>query len=319
MMNRLSIIISPRALGRSRLAVRSLASLSTTNASTSGKQADWSQTLSYAQAESDFTSSDRFVSNDSSDAPIWSGSMSFASPESDFVSSPMSAIGVVHKAEMLGGWPGPSERAKNYHINDEYLSRDVMVDAPETAFGSVHSGEFQKQSSTIRPKPVDSLSMSPETATGTVLFMEMLDDNLKAALAEQEAAKQSLPKSVADALNDERPIVITSAKPPFQVQDVNRAWEGLCGYSREEAINRPVVDLLQGPQTEKEIAQEMFRYLKSTGFSEGTLTNYKKDGRTFENHLQMGIIFDDDSVSEAHFIGVLEEISNNTSKASSSM
>jgi hypothetical protein len=48
----------------------------------------------------------------------------------------------------------------------------------------------------------------------------------------------------------------------------------------------------------------MVQYLKTAGFSEATLINYTKDGQSFENHVQVGIIHDN---NEEFFVGILQD------------
>eukprot|EP01083_Nonionella_stella_P015309 42822_1 len=54
-----------------------------------------------------------------------------------------------------------------------------------------------------------------------------------------------------------RPMAITETKPPFQIVDVNKAWTQLCGYTREEAIGSTLRELLQGPDSNPEIAKNL--------------------------------------------------------------
>ena len=130
---------------------------------------------------------------------------------------------------------------------------------------------------------------------------------------------ETLPKTMTDALNDERPIVVTTVDSPFRVVDVNGAWEGLCGYRREEAIGRSLGSLLQGPDTDMESANKLVRSLQENGFSETVITNYAKNGRRFENHVQIGIIpvaenCHISSANDAYFVGVLNDISESSSE-----
>ena len=252
---------------------------------------------------------------------------SFASPpqeSGDFVSSAQTAIGVVHKREFLGD---DNIATENNRTEEEYLSkttengRMMMIDAPETALGAVHVGEFESQQqqqqqqqqhdeeSIVTYESSKSLFFSPETATGSISVTEMLDDTMKMALMEQQAARDRLPKTVSEALGDTRPIVVTTTKAPYQVYDVNKAWEGLCGYTREEALHKNIGDLLQGPETDTNVTADMIRYLNQVGFSEVTLTNYTKNGQSFENHIQVGIIHDNNN-NQDYFVGVLHDISS---------
>ena len=61
----------------------------------------------------------------------------------------------------------------------------------------------------------------------------------------------------------------------------------------------------------------LVRSLKHNDFAEGTLTNYKKDGQAFTNHLQLGVVHDDGG--ELFFVGVLEEIDRPAEKTATAM
>jgi PAS domain S-box-containing protein len=256
------------------------------------------------------------------------------------VSSPESALGVVHGGKWLPVMMAGSR--KDEEVNERHQSpieallsdeesRTYLVSSPESALGFFHAGEMlggikngissSSSSSLLHEYSSQSLFASPESATGAIWVTEMLDDDLKQALMEQQRAKDELPKTLSEALSDERPIVITSAKSPFTVVDVNAAWEGLCGYKREEALHRNLGDLLQGPETDVATAADMVRYLKRDQFSRTVLTNYTKTGRKFQNRITVGVVSssgDDaaerkDGASTLYFVGVLEDLEAATS------
>ena len=109
-------------------------------------------------------------------------------------------------------------------------------------------------------------------------------------------------------------MVVTSAVYPFAVVEVNDAWVGLCEYSREEAINRSLGDLLQGPRTDQNAAREMVKRLQEEDYAEAILTNYSKSGRKFDNFVKvarLSVNGENDSVTEL-LVGVLEEIQVDT-------
>jgi PAS domain S-box-containing protein len=90
---------------------------------------------------------------------------------------------------------------------------------------------------------------------------------------------------------------------------------GGCGYSREEAVQRNIGELLQGPETNVATATDMIRYLKRDSFSKAVLTNYTKDGRKFQNRISVGVISSDGDEagraggpSNLYFVGVLEDL-----------
>eukprot|EP00535_Pseudo-nitzschia_heimii_P006440 CAMPEP_0197174066 /NCGR_PEP_ID=MMETSP1423-20130617/752_1 /TAXON_ID=476441 /ORGANISM="Pseudo-nitzschia heimii, Strain UNC1101" /LENGTH=338 /DNA_ID=CAMNT_0042622959 /DNA_START=91 /DNA_END=1107 /DNA_ORIENTATION=+ len=283
------------------------------NGRTSGKT--WSQTLSFASPESDFVSASKKEhmvesSTSESNEATWSKSISFASPESDFVSF------------------SPKETDISTTVVTSQWSESLSFASPESDFASASKSEHLTTSAIYRSK-VDSsitdlfeaqhLYPSPESATGFLAYSEMIDKKLLETVVQKHSLKRSLPKTMKDALNDERPIVITTTESPFCVVDVNVAWEGLCGYHREEAIGRNLGSLLQGPDTDMAAANKMVRSLKEKGFSETVITNYSKNGRQFENHIQIGMLTKDvdsdtSSSSDVYFVGVLSDISGNSSQ-----
>jgi PAS domain-containing protein len=158
------------------------------------------------------------------------------------------------------------------------------------------------------------LFASPESATGAVCVTEMLDDALRGAVMDRLAARDALPRTLSAALADDRPVVVTSADRPYEVVDVNAAWTGLCGYSREEALRiRDVGVLLAGPDTDPAVGAILVRDLRRDSFAQAVLTNYTKDGRKFRNRVTVGVLAPaavegrEDS-SGLCFVGVLEDL-----------
>jgi len=276
----------------------------------------WSQTLSFASPESDFVSASKMEHmvqsyDTKSNEKNWSESLSFASPESDFVSASSEATDT------------------STTVPKEQWSEFLSFASPESDFVSASENEHLTSSAANkRPNIHSSLEVlfdthllypSPETATGFLAYSEMVDEKMLETVLQRHYLKESIPKTMKDALNDQRPIVITTIESPFRVVDVNGAWEGLCGYRREEAIGRNLGSLLQGPDTNMAVANELVRSLKKNGISETFITNYAKNGRRFENHIQIGMVSATDnsnvaSSSDAYFVGVLSDISNNGSQ-----
>lgn len=271
---------------------------------------EWSESLSFASPESDFMSASREVHNSKISSNEWSESLSFASPESDFMSAPTT----VHNSLTS--------------VKDQW-SQSLSFASPESDFASapqtVHvssSVDRSTNSDAVIQEIFESqhLYSSPETATGFISFADMIDEDIVESLLKKYSLRENIPKTVEDALNDERPIVITTSESPFRVVDVNGAWEGLCGYSREEAIGCNIGSLLQGPDTNVESANEMVRSLQENGYSDTVLTNYAKNGRSFENHIQIGMIPRDSSSSDdLYFVGVLHDISGSNNETVAKM
>lgn len=284
--------------------------------SSSASDPAWSKTLSFASPESDFVSASKLEHNahsysTKSNEKNWSETISFASPESDFVSASSEAIDI------------------STTVAKEQWSESLSFASPESDFVSASESEHLASSSANNRSDIHSsleilfddhlLYPSPETATGFLAYSEMVDEKMLESVLQRQYLKESIPKTIKDALNDQRPIVITTNESPFRVVDVNSAWEGLCGYHREEAIGRNLGSLLQGPDTNIAVANELVRSLKQNGISETVITNYAKNGRRFENHIQIGKVtaVDDSDVASSHdayFVGVLRDISVNSSQ-----
>ena len=280
--------------------------------------------MSYATPEADFT----FVTNDAAKDPIGSTRPVVAQQQQDIqgqerplFAAPETAFGFIHSRELVA----PAEdHEQDTSLNDKIIQQLPFLAAPETAFGAIHYGEWLDQPTGAAggdaiPSRYDvvmqqlSLLAAPETAYGAIHYGELLDETLKTQLYEQQERQDSLPHTLSEALADSRPIVVTTPSSPFKVLEVNDAWVGLCGYSREEARNKGLGELLQGAETDTRIANEMVSRLQRDHYSEAYLTNYTKNGRKFQNHIQVGILSADDGTAQ-YFVGVLNEIQSQNSK-----
>ena len=123
---------------------------------------------------------------------------------------------------------------------------------------------------------------------------------------------QPLPKSSSQIVSykldeDARPIVVTDTKNPYRIIAVNKAWERLCGYTREECQGRSLGKLLQGPETDMNHATAMLSKLLAGEEAGAILTNYSKNGRKFKNHIRVGPVVDEMGKT-VNFVGVLREV-----------
>lgn len=272
---------------------------------------EWSKSLSFASPESDFVGSS-FAGKSTVKASEWSHSLSFTSPEADFTASRV------------------PETIKQQIQRPVYSNSGMLMSSPESAFGDVHVAEYMSESMKVKflesqgiqykhakqeamfQEFVDNMTFmaSPETASGFLSCAEMLDDESKAALSRLQSTIDAIPKTLKDAMTDDRPIVVTSLTSPFDIVDVNQAWVGLCGYERDEAVNQNLGKLLQGPDTNIQTAQSMISQLRREHFASAMITNYTKDGRKFRNNVRAGIISDDEGNAK-YFVGVLEETYEN--------
>jgi len=116
----------------------------------------------------------------------------------------------------------------------------------------------------------------------------------------------TLPRTLNEALSHStEACVITSAVFPFPIVHVNSAWEGLCGYSKDECVGKTMA-ILQGPDTDKGKVTTVMNRLLHGEKAECDVLNYAKDGKTFLNSLSLGPVRDSDGGDITHFIGVLK-------------
>jgi len=128
---------------------------------------------------------------------------------------------------------------------------------------------------------------------------------------EQHRQSHPLPRTLQDALRpSSEAIVITENKMPFRVYNVNKAWEGLCGFSCVESKGKSLGQLLGGEETDSCAVTALIHQLFVHGEEATTvLTNYTKDGRKFRNRLSVGPLYDEETNEVSHFVGVLKEVS----------
>jgi PAS domain S-box-containing protein len=259
----------------------------------------WSDTISFATPESDFSAS----KDERSVEWEWSGNFSFASPESDF------------------------QGAEITHDNAEAeWSGQLTFASPESDFQvaaihSQHAHEWSNILSFATPESDFQASnyVSPHTLLSTLVedapSMALQTDKLSNLDSVRQNALWPLPRTLQEALgsNDPRAIVVTEAHRPFHIVDVNDAWVGLCGYSREEARNQSLA-ILQGPDTNVKALTEMVESLMTFQTETATqVVNYTKEGRKFWNSLRAGPLYDEDG-NITHFVGILQEVMPNSNE-----
>merc|ERR1712130_1087146 len=102
------------------------------------------------------------------------------------------------------------------------------------------------------------------------------------------ARHQKIPSNMTDVLKEkDRAIVVTESSAPFRIMHVNSAWEGLCGWTREESYGK-TLSLLQGRETDVCAVTSLINSLLQGEQAGIVVTNYTKEGRRFRNHLRVG-------------------------------
>ncbi|TFH86862.1 GGDEF and EAL domain-containing protein [Billgrantia azerbaijanica] len=96
-------------------------------------------------------------------------------------------------------------------------------------------------------------------------------------------------------------------EPDMPLIYVNRTFERITGYARDEVLGRNC-RFLQGPETDPAVLAEVHQALAECREASVTLRNYRKDGTPFWNNLYLAPVRDDAGVV-THFVGVQHDIS----------
>jgi len=308
----------------------------TTNAS-SVRINDTSTTsqISYASPESDFTS----LHAPSFLEPVKETVLSFASPESDFIgihipsdvlkqgqgmASILAQRTNINFATAESDYSSPSIR--EIALSEEYaaVAHGTSFAAPESDFCSNHAPSFLSHIDHDKLTPLT--FSSPESDFVGVHIPTKYnavypDTKLTYTSPESDFAATNtakavyldmlIPKTLQGALSSNKAVVVTECIPPFKITHVNSAWEGLCGFSRAEAIGKTPRELLHGPLTQTNRLQSLTDDIHKTKLpSQAILTNYNKRGEPFENRLTIAPFSINGINNLTHLIAVLEPISN---------
>jgi PAS domain-containing protein len=140
----------------------------------------------------------------------------------------------------------------------------------------------------------------------------------EANLSPAAATDTPLPRTWQAALHEETAaMVVTTARPPYQVVHVNAAWESLCGYTKAEALERPIGPLLQNDAYKSHThtaARHLLDQLEASHYiqpQEAYLENFTKAGTPFLNHLRVGPLYYEEpsEATEPDFlVAILEKV-----------
>ena len=166
-----------------------------------------------------------------------------------------------------------------------------------------------------------SLTTVPSSSWSETLSYSSPESDFSTALENAVYAHdRPLPVTWAGALHEEQQaVVITTARPPHKVVHVNAAWETLCGYSKSEALYRPIGPLLQQDAHKSHThvaARHLMQQLQAdhyTAAHDAYLENFTKTGRSFLNHVRVGPLYLEATSAAVHeepdfLVAVLEEV-----------
>ena len=97
-------------------------------------------------------------------------------------------------------------------------------------------------------------------------------------------------------------MAVTKAQYPFEIEDVNSAWEERCGFKGSEVVGR-TFRFMQGAETDARTLSKLSTALEEGKHVEVHLQNYKKSGEVFANHLIAHPIYDQNG-AVINFVGV---------------
>jgi len=143
--------------------------------------------------------------------------------------------------------------------------------------------------------------------------LESMDD--KAEASEGEAVAVHRPKrlrrhmTMSEALsNTTDAIVMTQAHPPHKITHVNQPWCEMCGYTLEE-VEGLTNSILQGPETDQALLNDLMSSVRRGESSSATLVNYKKGGVKFVNQVQVMPVYNEADELDS-FMAMLHDVDN---------
>ncbi|MFP4499741.1 MAG: PAS domain-containing protein [Candidatus Hydrogenedentota bacterium] len=127
---------------------------------------------------------------------------------------------------------------------------------------------------------------------------EMELAHLRAALALREQALEYCLEGIT---------IADCSQPDLPLIYVNRGFERLTGYSREEVLGRNC-RFLQGPATASDALDTIRKAIEKGAACTVELLNHRKDGATFWNRLALTPLRDDKGVL-THYVGIQSDVS----------
>ena len=243
------------------------------------------QHLSWASPEADFTAMrpEELRASSQSSRSSWLDlflhyptTLSFASPESDF-------SGPAHAPHLKSPiWEEHEITAKEVPRRQEQRHREQRQQQ--------QAEEVVEELVAAHNEKID------DEAMAAAMAMQMNMKNVQQQLTLQEALAPSVEARV-----------LTKAAAPFEICHVNGAWSSLCGFSSAEATGQ-TLGIIQGPETESPALEELLSALTQGSPADVVLTNYKKEGGAFRNHLSVVPVVDEASGELTHFLGTLRDL-----------
>ena len=178
--------------------------------------------------------------------------------------------------------------------NDELIGKHLWEEIPaavETTFHEMYHRALDEQTSITFEERYDPLDVwfevraYPDEHGLSVFFSDITERKQRERelhILERAMEEASLPLTMSDPTREDNPLVF-----------VNDAFEELTGYAAEDVIGRNC-RFLQGPDTDSEMVAALREKIDAEETFSTKLKNYRQDGSTFWNQLDITPIYDDD-------------------------
>ena len=178
--------------------------------------------------------------------------------------------------------------------NDELIGKhlwDEIPSAVETTFYEEYHRALAEQVSVTfedHYEPLDvwfEVRAYPDEQGLSVFFSDITERKQREQelyILERAMKEASLPLTLSDPGRDDNPLVF-----------VNDAFEATTGYDAEEILGQNC-RFLQGPETDSETVTDLRKHIEAEESYTTEIKNYRQDGSTFWNQLDVTPIYDDD-------------------------
>jgi PAS domain S-box-containing protein len=239
----------------------------------------------------------------------WSNSLSFASPEADFSGCDASAS----KDRLFFSSQAAATNQQHHQVGvknsssqeeSSWWSNSISYASPESdseTLAQQEQQDFNFSSSYTVTAP-------QEWWSNTISFASPEADFTSPEVARNCIQKNRYPESLAEALRSHLACVVTRPTAPHTIVTVNAAWTELCGYTAAEVMGKSL-GMLQGSMTNTQLAATAVEQANAQKWVDMYLVNYKKNGSPFTNHLSLKEVpLNDDEPNVRFLLGVLEPV-----------
>ncbi|KAH8067451.1 PAS domain-containing protein [Aureococcus anophagefferens] len=107
---------------------------------------------------------------------------------------------------------------------------------------------------------------------------------------------------------DPRAKVVTTARRPFVIANVNQAWLDLCGFGKDEVLGR-TMSCIQGELTDRRAVESVHAAVAAGRAADMTLINYTSKGDAFLNYVRVFPLYADANPNQrpSNYLGILED------------